>query len=156
MQINTVGVISDTHNLLRPAVLESLGGCDFIIHAGDITEPPIIERLNKIAPVKAVRGNNDKSVWATKTLPEYDVIDLDGCLIYVRHILGDMDLVPESAGIQFVISGHSHKPEIIEKNGVTYLNPGSAGPRRFSLPISIAMMKKKQSGFSCEIIEFPS
>lgn len=129
-----IGVISDTHRLLRPEALEALRGSEHIIHAGDVGDPGILDELRAIAPVTAVRGNIDKGAWARK-LPETEAIELGGISIYVLHDLGQLDLKPEAAGFQIVISGHSHVPKQETRSGVLYFNPGSAGPRRFKLPI---------------------
>ena len=134
-----IGVISDTHSLIRPEALDALRGSELIIHAGDIGSIEVITALEKIAPVRAVRGNNDRDAWA-KCFPETDVIEVENRFIYLLHDLHELDLDPKAAGFEVVITGHSHKPSISEKNGVLYLNPGSAGPRRFSLPISLAKL----------------
>jgi len=130
-----VGVISDTHGLLRPEATAFLRGSDFIIHAGDIGDPAILKDLATIAPTTAVRGNNDKGPWA-KSLGETEVLRVEDVLIYVIHDLAQLDLDPAAAGFQVVVSGHSHRPSAKERDGVVYLNPGSAGPRRFKLPIA--------------------
>ena len=131
-----IGVISDTHGLLRPEALASLRGSEHIIHAGDVGKPEILEQLGEIAPVTAVRGNIDKGTWALK-LPETQVVELSGISIYVLHDLGRLDLKPQAAGFKVVISGHSHVPKQELRDGVLYFNPGSAGPRRFKLPITV-------------------
>jgi putative phosphoesterase len=132
-----IGVISDTHGLLRPEALEKLTGVDHIIHAGDIGSPDIVPRLAEIAPVTPIRGNVDTRAW-TCGLPAWEVVTLAGRMIYVIHDLGDLDLDPAAAGFDMVVSGHSHMPKTETSQGVVYLNPGSAGPRRFRLPITIA------------------
>ena len=132
-----IGVISDTHGLLRPQALDALRGCDLIIHAGDVGSPEILEPLRALAPTHAVRGNVDKGPWADR-LPMTEIVDVGGLRIYVLHIIADLDLDPPTAGFAAVIYGHSHQPSIETRDGVLYLNPGSAGPRRFSLPISLA------------------
>ncbi len=132
-----IGVISDTHGLLRPEALEDLRGATHILHAGDVGDIAILEALRQIAPVTAIRGNIDTH-GPTAQLPATEALELDGRLIYMLHSLADLDLKPEAAGIAVVISGHSHKPKIETRNGVLYLNPGSAGPRRFKLPITVA------------------
>src|SRR5256886_15208675 len=134
-----VGVISDTHGLLRPEALAALQGSDYIIHAGDIDDPAILKKLAEIAPVTAVRGNVDRGAWAKK-IPETNVLEIDGLDIYVLHDLNQLDLRPEAAGFAAVISGHSHVPKQEMKNGVLYFNPGSAGPRRFKLPVSVGRL----------------
>jgi uncharacterized protein len=132
-----IGVISDTHGLLRPEAIEALLGSDLILHAGDIGTPEILEELSTIAPVVAVRGNNDVGAWA-RTIPESETIAIENVSIHLLHIAKDLKLDPKTAGVQVVISGHSHKPSIEEREGILFLNPGSAGPRRFKLPVSIA------------------
>jgi len=135
----TLGVISDTHGLLRPEAVEALRGSRRILHAGDIGGPEILEALANIAPVTAVRGNVDTASWA-RTLPETEVIEAGGVSIYTLHDRGQLDLKPEAAGFRVVVYGHSHQPKIEEKNGVLYFNPGSAGPRRFRLPVSVGRL----------------
>ena len=132
-----IGVISDTHGLLRPEAIEALRGATHILHAGDVGDISILDALHAIAPVTAIRGNIDTHGPAAQ-LPATEAIELDGHLIYMLHSLADLDLKPEAAGISVVISGHSHKPKIETRNGVLYLNPGSVGPRRFKLPITVA------------------
>ena len=132
-----IGVISDTHGLVRPSAVAFLQGCDSIIHAGDICSQEVLDQLATIAPVTAVRGNNDVGAWA-QSLCETELIKVGDVFIYVVHDLADLGIDPPGAGVRVVISGHSHKPKIEEKNGVLFLNPGSAGPRRYMLPISIA------------------
>jgi putative phosphoesterase len=134
-----IGLISDTHGLLRPEALDAMRGSDFIVHAGDIGGADILEQLSHIAPVTAVRGNNDKGAWAS-ALRETEMLCVDQTLIYVLHDLHEIDLEPAAAGIHAVISGHSHQPKISEREGVLYVNPGSAGPRRFTLPISVGRL----------------
>jgi putative phosphoesterase len=134
-----VGVISDTHGLLRPEAVELLRGSDHIIHAGDIGAPEIIPALEKIAPVTAIRGNIDTQPWARK-FAETEVVEVEGLHIYVVHDVNALDLNPRAAGFAAVISGHSHQPKQEMKDGVLYFNPGSAGPRRFKLPISVGRL----------------
>jgi putative phosphoesterase len=140
-----LGVIADTHGLLRPEVLELFRGVSLIIHAGDIGTPDVLSTLRKVAPVRAVRGNVDKGTWA-KSLSETDVVECCGSFIYLLHDLKTLDLDPSAAGMQMVISGHSHRPNESRKNGVLYLNPGSAGPRRFKLPVTAALLRIDESG----------
>ena len=147
----TVGVISDTHGLLRPEALEALHGCDRIIHAGDVGSPDVLDRLRLVAPVVAVRGNVDKGGWAL-ALPRTDTIELDGHAIHVLHILADLDLKPAAGGISAVVYGHSHKPSIEERDGVLFLNPGSAGPRRFRLPVTVARLSVVDGKLAARII----
>ena len=130
-----IGVISDTHNLLRVEAVEFLRGSDHIVHAGDICDPSVLEELSRIAPLTVVRGNNDRGQWAD-SIPTTELAQVCGIYIYVVHDLAEMDIDPVSAGIQVVISGHSHQPAVHERNDVWFLNPGSAGPRRFKLPIA--------------------
>ncbi len=137
MQPLRVGVISDTHDLVRPGALAFLQGCDHIVHAGDICHQTVLDQLAGVAPVTAVRGNNDVGTWAG-ALRASELVQWAGVSIYVIHDLSQMDIDPQAAGVRIVISGHSHVPVLQETNGVLYLNPGSAGPRRFRLPISIA------------------
>jgi putative phosphoesterase len=137
--MKTVGVISDTHGLLRPEALEALAGVDLIVHAGDIGAAEIIDALRRIAPVHAIRGNVDRGFWADEFSPT-EIVAVDGESLYVLHDLNTLDLDPAAAGFRVVISGHSHDPAVSERRGVVYLNPGSAGPRRFRLPISLARM----------------
>ena len=149
---DTIGVISDTHGLLRPEAVDALQGCDRIIHAGDVGSLDILEQLRRLAPVVAVRGNVDKGGWAL-TLPRWEALDLDGHTIYVLHILADLDLQPAPAGISAVIFGHSHQPSIENRDGVLYLNPGSAGPRRFRLPVTLARMSVVDGRLTARIVE---
>ncbi|MDR3095731.1 MAG: metallophosphatase family protein [Paraburkholderia sp.] len=134
-----VALISDTHNLVRPELLGFLDGCDAIVHAGDICEQGVLDRLAQIAPLTAVRGNNDRGAWAD-ALPEQTVVEIGGVAIAVVHELPDLRGNPAEQGIAVVVSGHSHKPALDMRDGVHYVNPGSAGPRRFKLPISAAML----------------
>jgi len=148
----TLGVISDTHGLLRPEAVEALRGSDRILHAGDVGAFEILEALAKIAPVTAVRGNVDTASWA-RTLPETEIVEVGGVSIYVLHDLGQLDLKPEAAGFRVVVYGHSHQPKMEEKNGVLYFNPGSAGPRRFSLPVSVGKLMIKAETVRAELVE---
>jgi putative phosphoesterase len=135
-----IGIISDTHGLLRPEAVERLAGVDHIIHAGDIGAPEVIEGLLRIAPVTAIRGNVDRGAWAAG-YPQTELVKLGGRFIHVIHDVRQLDLDPVAAGIDVVVSGHSHRPKIETVDGVLYLNPGSAGPRRFSLPIALATLE---------------
>lgn len=135
-----IGIISDTHGLLRPEAVERLAGVDHIIHAGDIGRPEVIAELRRIAPVTAVRGNVDRDAWA-RGYPHTELVKLGGRFFYVLHNVAELDLDPAAAGIDVVVSGHSHQPRIETADGVVYLNPGSAGPRRFSLPIALATLE---------------
>ena len=135
-----VGVISDTHGLLRPEASAFLRGCHQIVHGGDIGRETVLQELASIAPTTAVRGNNDKGSWA-ESVPEAALVQLGEVLVYVIHDLAQLDLEPQAAGVNVVVSGHSHQPRIQERNGVLYVNPGSAGPRRFRLPITVAELE---------------
>jgi uncharacterized protein len=148
----TLGVISDTHGLLRPEAVEALRGSDRILHAGDIGAPEILEALAKIARVTAVRGNVDTASWA-RVLPETEVVETGGVSIYILHDLGQLDLKPEAAGFRVIVFGHSHHPKIEEKNGVLYFNPGSAGPRRFSLPVSVGRLTIGAGKVRAQLVE---
>jgi putative phosphoesterase len=132
-----LGLISDTHGLLRPQALARLAGCDHILHAGDIGDPAILEALTRIAPLTAVRGNNDHGPWAAR-LPETEVVQLGDALVYAIHDVHALDVDPAAAGFHAVVAGHSHRPSHVVRDGVHFINPGSAGPRRFRLPLSIA------------------
>jgi uncharacterized protein len=149
---STIGLISDTHGLLRPEAFEALEGCDSIIHAGDAGKPEIIEKLRAIAPVVAVRGNVDKGDWASR-LPMTAVIEAESVRIYVLHDIQQLDLDPAAAGFGIVISGHSHQARREERAGVLYVNPGSAGPRRFRLPVTVARLDLRQSPWDVKFIE---
>jgi uncharacterized protein len=137
--VHTLGVIADTHGLLRPQALAALAGVERIVHAGDIGEPGVLDALARVAPVTAVRGNNDRGRWAAD-IPETEVVEVGGLSLYVLHDVHELDLDPRAAGFAAVIAGHSHQPRIEEREGVLYLNPGSAGPRRFKLPVSVAVL----------------
>ena len=130
-----IGLISDTHGLLRPEALRFLAGCDHIIHGGDIGKPEILAQLAEVAPLTVVRGNNDREDWAAH-IPETATLRVGQVLLYAIHDLKDLDIDPVAAGVRVVVSGHSHKPACAEHNNVVFINPGSAGRRRFSLPIS--------------------
>lgn len=148
----TVGVISDTHGLFRPQAVAALRGCDLIIHAGDVGRPEILDELRAVAPTFAVRGNVDRGAWA-ESLPATAVVEAGPHQLYVLHILEDLDLAPEAAGFSAVISGHSHKALAETRRDVLYLNPGSAGPRRFRLPVTVARLRITESGLEHEIVE---
>lgn len=149
-----IGVVSDTHGLVRPDILRLLRGVEMIIHAGDVGKPEVLDALREIAPVAAVRGNVDRGVWA-QGLPVTEVAEVGEALIYVLHDLNELDLDPAAAGFHAVISGHSHKPVIHERQGVLYLNPGSAGPRRFRLPVSMALLSIEGKSLQAQIVEIP-
>ena len=147
-----IGVISDTHGLLRPEALAALQGSELIIHAGDVGRPEILDELRVVAPVVAVRGNIDKGDWAER-LPETAVVEGGSTLIYVLHDVHQLDLNPTAAGFGIVISGHSHKPGRTDRGGVMYLNPGSAGPRRFTLPITVARLDLTASPWLADFLQ---
>jgi hypothetical protein len=146
-----IGVLSDTHGLLRPELLPALAGVDHILHAGDVGDPNILDTLRRIAPVTAIRGNIDTQ-GPCAALPATEAIELSGCLLYMVHALEDLDLNPQAAGIGVVLTGHSHQPSIDHRRGVLYLNPGSAGPRRFSLPITYALLRIHNGQPTAEIL----
>jgi len=152
MTEHLIGVISDTHGLLRPQAVQALEGVELIIHAGDIGDPKILRRLERIAPVHAVRGNTDRGDWAAD-LPQSLVVEMDGVHLYVLHELFCLDLDPAAAGFNAVIFGHSHRPHLEHQNGVLFLNPGSAGPRRFTLPVSLARIKLHGVCLEPELVE---
>lgn len=147
-----IGLISDTHGLLRPQAVEALRGAERIIHAGDIGTPDILQSLEAIAPTTAIRGNVDKDVWA-RALPETAVIEASGIAIYVIHDVKQLTLDPARAGFTAVVSGHSHKPGQQARGGVLYVNPGSAGPRRFRLPVTVARLYVETGRLRAEIVE---
>lgn len=151
-EVNLIGLISDTHGLLRAEALEALKGVDLILHAGDIGDPQVIEDLSCIAPVIAVRGNIDNGRWAD-TLPDRETVKAKNVSIYILHNLKELDLNPQAAGFQVVVSGHSHKPVVKREKNVLYINPGSAGRRRFKLPITVAHLKIDGDEIEAEIID---
>jgi putative phosphoesterase len=146
-----LGVISDTHGLLRPEAFEALRGAQQVIHAGDVGSPEILKKLATIAPVTAVRGNVDKDAWAQQ-LPVTQVLETGGISIYLLHDLTQLDMKPEAAGFRVVISGHSHIPKQEVRNGVLYFNPGSAGPRRFKGPVSVGRLSIDGAEVSAELV----
>jgi putative phosphoesterase len=145
-------VISDTHGLLRPEAVEALAGVDHILHAGDVGDAGILERLRAIAPLTAIRGNVDTQ-GVCAALPATEAVELGGRLFYLVHSLGDMDIVPAAAGVAVVVSGHSHRAEMVERGGVRYLNPGSAGPRRFDLAVTVARVEVRDGLVMAQIVE---
>ncbi len=147
-----VGLISDTHGLLRPEAFAALSGCERIVHGGDIGNPGIIADLERIAPVNAVRGNNDHGPWAA-AIAETDLFEIGGIFVYAIHDLAEFDIDPRAAGVRVVVSGHSHRPLVQERDGVLYVNPGSAGPRRFTLPIAVGELLVDGTSVSARIIE---
>lgn len=147
-----IGIISDTHSLVRPEAIGALNGSELILHAGDIGKPEVLQALGEIAPVIAVRGNVDKGEWAA-AIPDCQTVQVEQVSIHIIHILQELAIDPQANGIQVVISGHSHKPSLQEKAGVLYLNPGSAGPRRFKLPIALAQLQVEGDRVEANIIE---
>ncbi len=149
-----VGLISDTHGLMRPDALAALAGSDLILHAGDVGEEGVLDALRSLAPVHAVRGNVDDPPIAT-LLPETELVEVGGVQIYLLHDLGRLDLEPGAAGIAAVVSGHSHRPLIREERGVLYVNPGSAGPRRFDLPLGVGRLVVEAGRVRAELLSLP-
>jgi putative phosphoesterase len=147
-----IGIISDTHGLLRPEALAALQGSDCIIHAGDIGDPDILPELESIAPITAIRGNVDREPWAKK-IPATNVLEVEAVSIYILHDLAKLDLKPEAAGFAAVIYGHSHTPKQETKNGVLYFNPGSAGPKRFKLPVTVGRLVIQGHSVRGEILQ---
>jgi putative phosphoesterase len=150
--IQIMGLISDTHGLLRPEALRALDGSDLIIHAGDVGGPEILEELRRLAPVVAVKGNVDTDAWCAD-LPETAVAEAGSSVIYVLHDVKALDLKPTVAGFAMVVSGHSHKPVCEERGGVLYVNPGSAGPRRFNLPVTVARVHLRHQPWCIDFVE---
>ena len=151
-----VGILSDTHGLLRPEAAEFLRGCSHIVHAGDVGGPEILDRLRGLAPVTAVRGNNDQGRWA-EALPRWEFLELHGVALYVLHDLAELAIEPAAAGVRVVVSGHSHRPLVTERNGVLYVNPGSCGPRRFRLPVAAGeLLVDGSASFQARIVELES
>jgi putative phosphoesterase len=147
-----IGLISDTHGLLRPEAVAFLRGSDFIVHGGDIGHAGILEELASLAPITAVRGNNDKGPWAD-TVQETEVLQVGQVFIYVVHNIVELDLDPVAAGFQVVVSGHSHRPSVEERDGVLYVNPGSSGPRRFKLPVAVAELIVVGNSVRARVVE---
>ena len=147
-----IGVISDTHGLVRPEALRALKGSDIIIHAGDIGKPEVIAALRSMAKVVAVRGNNDRGAWSRK-FPATATVKVGTVRILVLHDLKDLELDPRAVGFRVVISGHFHRPSVVERNGVLFLNPGSAGPRRFKLPVTVARLQIEGTSVDAEVLE---
>jgi len=150
-KVQRIGLISDTHGLLRPEALDALRGSDLILHAGDVGKPEILDELRKLAPVEAIRGNVDTSPWAKK-LKETELVETAAATFYLIHNIHDLNLTPSAAGIHVVLFGHSHQPAQYEEDGVLYINPGSAGPRRFNLPISLARLSLATKPWSVDFI----
>ena len=151
-QTRIIGLISDTHGLLREEAVRALRGSDLILHAGDVGKPEILEALKRVAPVVAVRGNVDTEQWA-EALPSTEIAEAGPAMIYMLHNLAELDLDPAAAGFQVVVSGHSHKPGRSEKGGVLYINPGSAGPRRFQLPLTVARLDLRNAPWEVRFID---
>ncbi len=151
----TIGVLSDTHGLVRPEALRALEGVSHLVHAGDIGGPEVLEALRAIAPVTAVRGNNDHGAWA-EALPERVTVTLGGLVVHVLHDLAELAIDPAVEGVRVVIAGHSHRPRIEPRGGVLYLNPGSAGPRRFSLPVTLARLSAGGEATLVELLSAPA
>lgn len=147
-----IGIISDTHGLVRAEALKALNGVEMILHAGDIGNQEVLDTLTKIAPVVAVRGNNDKGEWA-QSLPDAEVVEAGDVWIYMLHDVKEIDISPSGGGFRVVVSGHSHKPSVTEERGVLYVNPGSAGPRRFTLPVSVAHLRVRGDKVQAKIVE---
>lgn len=146
-----IGLVSDTHGLLRPEVFPLLEGVEHIIHAGDVGGREILARLREVAPVTAVRGNTDGDPFG-RSLPLTEAVEVDGHTLYVIHILEELDLDPAAAGVASVIYGHTHRPQVEDRGGVLYVNPGSCGPRRFSLPVTVARMSTSPDGLEVRLI----
>lgn len=149
---STLGVLADTHGLLRPEVIEALRESDLILHAGDVGRPEVLAALRELAPTYAVRGNVDRGDWA-RALPRTEVVEHGGLFLYMLHDLEDLELDPRAAGFAAVVSGHSHRPLVREEGGVLYLNPGSAGPRRFRLPVTLARLRLAAGELKAELVE---
>jgi len=147
-----IGLISDTHGLLRPQALSFLQGCDHIVHGGDIGRAEILAQLSALAPITAVRGNNDAGVWADR-LAQAELVRIGEVCVYVLHDVAQLDIDPQAAGVHVVVSGHSHKPSVSRRDGILYVNPGSAGPRRFMLPISVAELIVADGAVSARLVE---
>jgi uncharacterized protein len=147
-----IGLISDTHGLLRPEALAFLCGSDHIVHAGDIGHAAVLQELATLAPVTAVRGNNDREPWADEVRGT-EVLEVGEVLVYVIHDLAELDLDPAAAGFRVVVSGHSHRPAVEERDGVLYVNPGSSGPRRFKLPIAVAELHVEGASVEARLVE---
>ena len=148
----TIGVISDTHGLMRPEVHKAFRRVDLILHAGDIGSPDVLKELQRMAPVTAVRGNNDKGGWA-RSIPEREELRILASRIYMIHDVKEITTLREVTGFDVVVSGHSHRPSIETRDGILFLNPGSAGPRRFSLPVTVAKLVVQGAAIHAEIVE---
>ncbi len=150
--IMRIGLISDTHGLVRDEAVAALRGCQHILHAGDIDEPDVLVKLRQLAPVTVVRGNNDRGSWAQK-IPEYEVVEFGLVSVYIRHDEAELDLDPRASGFQVFMFGHSHKPGVETRDGVLFVNPGSAGPRRFRLPVAVGELVISGDRVEARIIE---
>lgn len=150
--LHVIGLISDTHGLVRPAAIEALQGVDLIIHAGDIGKPEVLEALKAIGPLVAIKGNNDIGAWA-KSLPDTDLVQTADTKVFVIHNVKELDCDPAAKGYKVVVSGHSHKPSISTRDGVLFVNPGSAGPRRFKLPVAVGKLIIQNQKVNAELIE---
>jgi uncharacterized protein len=149
---HVIGVISDTHGLLRPEAVQALQGAELIIHAGDVGKPEILDELAKVTPIAAIRGNIDGGIWA-QGLPQTRTVEIGGIRLYVIHNIDDLSVDAAAAGYIAVISGHSHRPSVVQKNGVLFLNPGSAGPKRFNLPVSLALLRVMGKAVEAQLVE---
>jgi uncharacterized protein len=147
-----IGLVSDTHGLVRSEALAALKGSAVIIHAGDIGKPEVLDSFGSIAPVVAIRGNNDRDLWAKK-IPDALDLEINGVKIHVIHNVNELDADPAKAGFRVIVSGHSHKPRVMERDGILFINPGSAGPRRFKLPVTVGTLWIKRRNVHAEIIE---
>jgi uncharacterized protein len=152
--LHVIGLISDTHGLIRPQAIEALQGVDLIIHAGDIGKPEVLSALKHVAPVAAIKGNIDSGAWA-KLLPDTKLVKAAGMRLFIIHNVSELDCDPVARGFRVVVSGHSHKPAVSTRDGVLFVNPGSAGPRRFKLPIAVGKLFIEDNRVNAEIIELP-
>lgn len=154
MSTKLIGLISDTHGLIRPQALDALRGVELILHAGDIGKPEVLDALKTIAPLAVIKGNNDRDAWAKK-LADTKTVITGGVKLYLIHNVNELGLDPSERDIAVVISGHSHKPSVVTRDGVLFVNPGSAGPRRFKLPVAVARLRIAAGAIKAEIIELP-
>jgi putative phosphoesterase len=151
-RLSRIGLISDTHGLVRDEAIAALQGCTHILHAGDIDRPEVLEQLRRLAPVTAVRGNNDRGEWA-HAIPEYEVVEFGPVSVYLRHDEAELDVDPKAAGFRVMMFGHSHRPKVETRDGVLWVNPGSAGPRRFKLPVAVGELLITGDRVDARIIE---
>jgi putative phosphoesterase len=147
-----IGLISDTHGLVREEAAAALKGCSHILHAGDIDGPDVLDELRRLAPVTAVRGNNDRGEWA-RAIPEYEVVEFGAVSVYLRHDEAELDVDPKAAGFRVMMFGHSHRPKVETRDGILFVNPGSAGPRRFKLPVAVGELLITGDRVDARIIE---